>query len=156
MLYSATDEMIECNDTTFNSQEDFTTNQSIWITQKLVLKAVTGKYQEEELVKVIARFEITVLTFSQSLGNTPKRQVDKLILVITVPLLFFLSRSRLDLPASNRILPWAGALRRKGGQLHKKIQLPLQFSIGLSTWAELKIKIRVSAGYISEPGLHLK
>lgn len=40
-------------------------------------------------MKVIARFEITVLTFSQSLGNTPKRQVDKLILVITVPLLVF-------------------------------------------------------------------
>lgn len=40
-------------------------------------------------MKVIARFEITGLTFSQSLGNTPKRQVDKLILVITVPLLVF-------------------------------------------------------------------
>lgn len=44
-------------------------------------------------MKVIARFEITVLTFSQSLGNTPKRQVDKLILVIhRVPLLLFFKR----------------------------------------------------------------
>ena len=41
-------------------------------------------------MKVMARFNITdLLTFSQSLGNTPKRQVDKLILVITVPLLVF-------------------------------------------------------------------
>lgn len=40
-------------------------------------------------MKVMARFNITdLLTFSQSLGNTPKRQVDKLILVIPVPFLF--------------------------------------------------------------------
>ena len=43
-------------------------------------------------MKVMARFKITVLTFSQSIGNTPKRQVDKLILVIPVPLLLFFKR----------------------------------------------------------------
>ena len=44
-------------------------------------------------MKVMARFNITdLLTFSQSLGNTPKRQVDKLILVIPVPLLLFFKR----------------------------------------------------------------
>ena len=59
-------------------------------------------------MKVTARFNISELvTFSQSLGNTPKCQVDKLIIITPVPLnLCF--EAGLDQLAFNRIsLGWS-------------------------------------------------